>query len=160
MVRCPTLSDSTSRCEVRKCGPALCARYRQRAQLAGADVLDGRGQEIKHDLHSPAIRSARASSPSTAAWRLVFVTRCFRQTVPLSTSSRGRAEYQCAKGNHALHLKQETTMFGRKSMIALAALTTVATAALSPASASAHWGGGSHGGFGNHGGFENYGNYG
>jgi hypothetical protein len=38
------------------------------------------------------------------------------------------------------------TMFGRKSMIVLAALASVATAALSPTSTSAF--GGNHGGFG------------
>ena len=47
-------------------------------------------------------------------------------------------------------LTQETIMFTRKSMFALAALTTVAAAALSPTGASA-WGGGFHGG-GFHGG--------
>ena len=64
-------------------------------------------------------------------------------------------------------LTQETIMFTRKSMFALAALTTVAAAALSPTGASA-WGGhgGSfHGGFrggysGHHGGYWSYRNYG
>jgi hypothetical protein len=47
-------------------------------------------------------------------------------------------------------------MFGRKSMIALAALASVGTAALSPTSASAF--GGNHGRFGGyHGGFGGYG---
>src|ERR1700677_3657032 len=51
-------------------------------------------------------------------------------------------------------LTQETIMFTRKSMFALATLTTVATAALAPTGASA-WGHG--GGFGgNHGGFGGY----
>jgi hypothetical protein len=43
------------------------------------------------------------------------------------------------------------SVFGRQSMIALAALTAVAAAALAPTSASAHRGGGFHGGFGGHG---------
>jgi hypothetical protein len=54
----------------------------------------------------------------------------------------------------------------RKSMIALAALTSVGTAALAPTSASAfggNHGGGNHGGFGSfggyHGGFSSYNGY-
>jgi hypothetical protein len=70
----------------------------------------------------------------------------------------GRAAYCSLKGDPALHVKQETNMITRKSIFALAALATVAAAALSPSTASA-WGfhgGGFHGGW-NHGGWNHWG---